>query len=335
MLEPMKLPLPRHWTASVKSATLHVIAFAHYAMGCACNNSQNASTDLSCDEVLLREVQRIKDARMARVLPQARPHYTPQQRMEILEMKAAQGWSLEQTARTFQVTAATVSSWMKRIDEDGTEALVQLPQPVNKFPQFVGHLAQRLKTLCPTLGKRKIAAVLARAGLHLSATSVRRMLNQPSRYAPPPPPLKAKMTTPVVTARRPHHVWHVDLTVTPTRAGFWCPWLPNALPQCWPFGWWIAVVIDHYSRRVLGTTTFYKQPTSEEVRAFLGRTIQQASATPNYLICDRGSQFDNGGFHAWCRRRGIRPRYGAIGKHGSIAVVERFIRTLKECKRPS
>ena len=32
----------------------------------------------------------------------------------------------------------------------------------------------------------------------------------------------------------------------------------------------------------------------------------------------------------WCKRKAIRPRYGAVGKHGSIAVVERFIRTMKD-----
>jgi hypothetical protein len=32
-----------------------------------------------------------------------------------------------------------------------------------------------------------------------------------------------------------------------------------------------------------------------------------------------------------CRRRGIRQRRGAIGQHGSIAVAERFILTLKDC----
>jgi hypothetical protein len=32
----------------------------------------------------------------------------------------------------------------------------------------------------------------------------------------------------------------------------------------------------------------------------------------------------------WCSRKGIKPpRYGAVGKHGSIAVTERFILTLK------
>jgi hypothetical protein len=30
------------------------------------------------------------------------------------------------------------------------------------------------------------------------------------------------------------------------------------------------------------------------------------------------------------RRRGIRPRFGALGKHGSLAVLERAIRTVKE-----
>ncbi len=39
-------------------------------------------------------------------------------------------------------------------------------------------------------------------------------------------------------------------------------------------------------------------------------------------------------FKGWCRREGIRPRYGAVGEHGSIAIIERFIRSLKsECTR--
>ena len=105
--------------------------------------------------------------------------------------------------------------------------------------------------------------------------------------------------------------------------------LPFALPQCWPFCWWAAAVVDHFSRRVMGVAVFRQQPTSEAVREFLGRVIRNAGATPKYIICDRGAQFDNDGFRQWCRRRGIRPRFGAIGQHGSIAVVERFILTLK------
>jgi putative transposase len=54
---------------------------------------------------------------------------------------------------------------------------------------------------------------------------------------------------------------------------------------------------------------------------------------PSLLICERGPQFDCHGFRRWCGRKGIQVRYGAIGQHGSIAVVERAIRTLKELLR--
>jgi len=72
------------------------------------------------------------------------------------------------------------------------------------------------------------------------------------------------------------------------------------------------------------------RPKSITVRAFLGRTIVSAGATPKYLICDKDTIFWCAGFKQWCRRKGIRPRYGAVGQHGSIAVVERFIRTMKD-----
>lgn len=198
---------------------------------------------------------------------------------------------------------------------------------MNRFPDFVRHIVQRLKLFCPSLGKVKIAQMLARVGLHLAPTTVGRILNQPS--TPKPAPQKQNATR-VPTADRPNHVWHVDLTTVPTSQGFWTAWLPLALPQCWPCCWWVAVAIDHYSRRVMGVAAFRQQPTSEMVRAFLGRAIRQAGTAPKHLICDKGPQFWCEGFKRWCERRGIRPRFGAVGKQGSIAVVERFIKTLKE-----
>ena len=85
--------------------------------------------------------------------------------MAILELRAARGWSLEQTARRFLVTAATIAAWMKKLDEEGPDALVQLREPVNKFPDFVRYDVGRLKTLCPSMGKVKMALTLCRAGL--------------------------------------------------------------------------------------------------------------------------------------------------------------------------
>jgi transposase InsO family protein len=96
----------------------------------------------------------------------------------------------------------------------------------------------------------------------------------------------------------------------------------------------VAVVIDHYSRRAMGIETFRNNPTSVSVSHFLESAIHKASATPKYLICDKGQQFWCGVFKGWCDRHNIKPRFGAVGQHGSIALIERFILSLKnECTR--
>jgi hypothetical protein len=80
----------------------------------------------------------------------------------------------------------------------------------------------------------------------------------------------------------------------------------------------------------MGITLFDREPTSEAVRAFLGRVIHTAGAKPRHLVCDQGPQFSCDEFEPWCQRKDIRPRFGAIGEHGSIAVIERLILTLKQ-----
>jgi len=104
--------------------------------------------------------------------------------MAILELKAIHGWTVAQAARYFLVESATIASWLKRIDEDEANPLVQLSQPVTRFPDFIRYMVQQLKTPCPSLGKRKIAQMLARAELHLGSTTVQRMLKE--RPAKPP-----------------------------------------------------------------------------------------------------------------------------------------------------
>ena len=188
-----------------------------------------------------------------------------------------------------------------------------------------------LGELSTRLGKVKIAQVLCRAGLQLSSATVGRILKE----QPAPKPAEViEVEGNTVRAQRPNHVWHVDLTVVPTGSGLWTAWMPFALPQCWPFCWWVAVTMDHYSRRVVGYALFMGSPQSRDINAFLGRAIAGAGATPKYLICDKGNQFWCAGFMAWCHWKKIKPRFGAVGKQGSIAVLERFILTLKnECTR--
>ncbi len=95
---------------------------------------------------------------------------------------------------------------MRRIDEEGPHALLQLREPVKKFPDFVRYLVQvqRLSVLCPSMGKVKIAETLCRAVLHLGVTTVGRILKE-NRW--PSPGEKLEPTGRVVTAQRPNHLW--------------------------------------------------------------------------------------------------------------------------------
>ncbi len=89
-------------------------------------------------------------------------------------------------------------------------------------------------------------------------------------------------------------------------------------------------IVDHCSRRIIDVGVFEKHPNCHAICTFLGHTIGRSGAKPRYIICDRDSIFDCDAFQQWVRRKGIKPpRYGAVGKHGSIAVVERTIRTLE------
>ncbi len=183
-----KNPLPRGWSRRVRSAMLHVIALAQYAMAYTRSWAANCriarlrlkaeNDQLKQHVALLTEEIRIKDASMKRIAAHKRPHYAPIERMSILELRTARAWSAQQTADKFLVTAATIASWMRRLNEQGPDALVQIREPVNKFPDFVRYAVQRLKTLCPNLGKVKIAEILCRAGLHLGATTVGRIVKE-------------------------------------------------------------------------------------------------------------------------------------------------------------
>ena len=230
MTNAQTIPLPKGWPKVVRSGVLHAVALASTALSVAWGRAASSRSSRQrrgaevdrlraeaalLEAALLKGELGIKDARWARVPARRRPYYNPIQRMQILQLKAARGWSAVQTAERFLVREETIASWMGRLDEEGEGALVQVGEPVNKFPEFVGYLIRNLKLMCPTLGKVRIAQTLARAGLHLGATTVGRMLKRDLSKedvgAEEPAPTIGR----VVTAKSPNHIWHVDLTTVP------------------------------------------------------------------------------------------------------------------------
>jgi transposase InsO family protein len=334
--------LPARWPKRVRSAVIHAMSLAASALtatrGWAATHVssrvrlKSEIERLGQELALVREELRLKDARMLRVPGHERPHYPPIERLAILELRALRGWTVRQTADLFHLSPVTVSSWMRRLDERGQDALVRSPVPLNKYPDFVTHIVQRLKLLCPAFGCRRIARILCREGLHLGKSTVRRMIRR--AVAPGPAPGRAERTHPSrrVIARYAHHAWHCDLTTVPTSMGIWTSTAPFSLALRWPFCWWLVVVADQFSARILSLAIFRTQPSSEEVRAIVARAVDAAGAAPKYLITDRGHQFRDRVFRVGCKRMGIRHVFGALGQFGSIPFIERLIGTIKwEC----
>jgi len=84
----------------------------------------------------------------------------------------------------------------------------------------------------------------------------------------------------------------------------------------------------------MGFAVFKCRPISQEVTNALDRIMSAEQVQPKHLIVDQGPQFNCEHLKdVWCKARNIRYRFGAVGKHGSIAIVERFHRTFKEIVR--
>ena len=89
-------PLPRGWKDHIKPSLLHAISLATAALTVA--RSRSAADGLrgkferATNEIaLLQEQQQIKDSRWSRLSWRISPHYTPIQRMRVLQLKAARG----------------------------------------------------------------------------------------------------------------------------------------------------------------------------------------------------------------------------------------------------
>ncbi len=226
--------LPKQWSKHVKSGILHAIALASVALSYARGRATGArrlraQLEQATSEIaLLSRGAGIKDGRWARSHHRRRPHYTPIQRMRILQLRAARGWTLEKTARVFLVDEQTLFGWMSRLDEPGERPLVQTAEPVNRYPDFVRSLVRQLKTLFPAMGSVRMAQTLARAGLHLGATTIRRIVRETQR-TPRCRTRSPSRASRRVVARYPGHTWHLDLTAVPIRAGLWVPVAPALL----------------------------------------------------------------------------------------------------------
>jgi len=154
-------------------------------------------------------------------------------------------------------------------------------------------------------------------GIFLSASTVRNILQRPKPPNAPGAPASPEKTEEKPESRSipawyPNHVWSVDTTKV----------------LCW--GLWpihVLVAIDHFARKVVCVAPL-EGPNAGWIIEALEQAVRKHGA-PKHIISDQAKVFIGDVFAELLGQWNIKPRLGAVGKHGSIAVTERVIKTLK------
>jgi transposase InsO family protein len=264
---------------------------------------------------MAREAAGILGARWDKVPERHRPHYPPEQRFRILRIRSFLGLSQRETAAMFRVSVETVARWEVETTNPDGEAprpLVTPNPPVRRFADVVRAVVKTME-LSGFGGNDLIARTLARAGWKLSARTVGRIRRE--RWPGPRLPEAASTVPRAVKAKRPNHVWMVDLTDV------------KGLFSLVTFK--IAVAFDVFSRMPLSARILSKEPSAGDMASFVSRTAKR-HGRPAHFVSDRGRCFTGHIFRCALERLGVKPRFGAIGKKGSIALIERLWRTLKD-----
>jgi putative transposase len=115
-------------------------------------------------------------------------------------------------------------------------------------------------------------------------------------------------------ARHANDLWFLDITYVKGLFGL----LSFRVPS----------VFDGFSRMPVALRVFRSEPTAEDM-ARLVAMARRRHGPPRHVISDCGGQFEADAFERALESCGIPHRFGAVGAKGSIALIERFWRTLK------
>ena len=147
------------------------------------------------------------------------------------------------------------------------------------------------------------------------ASTVRDILLRPRPGTSTPTPAQANASRPLrpIAPRYPNHVWSVDRT----RVFRW-----GLRPT------WVLVAIDHFSRTAVVVTPLEGPNAGWVVEALEAAFLRHGP--PRHLISDHEGVFLGEAFAELLGQWHVQHRLGAVGRHGSIAVTERLILTLKQ-----
>lgn len=268
------------------------------------------------EEQRLLDEHRILHARLACIRPLRRPRHTPAQRAVVLAHKHFFVLSDQALAGALVLHENTVGTWNAAVDHPDNHLVVPDP-PIDTHGEAIDRAASSVaKTLgIPSDG---IPAVLERLCDDPPPRQARSW-PKPNRTETSSAPARKRPRRNTIPARYPNDCWSLDLTALRCLFGLYRPYL--------------CVVLDLFSRYPVAWAVWPKQPTAEEVvqlfEAALARHGPPRRLAVRHVLTDQGTQFTADLFEDVMKKHGIQHRLGAVGEHGSIAVVERLWLTLK------
>jgi len=243
-----------------------------------------------------------------------RKRYSPMQRLQIL-------WHMEyyriprsRVKEHFLIAKSTLYRWLHAAQEGDLGEHKGKKESPRKTPREIAEMIWESFEANPQFGRKRIANILWLLEVFVAASTVRNVLLRPKPKAAPAG-AKANAVTArprQIVARYPNHVWSVDRT----RVLRW---------GLWPTG--VLVAIDHYSRAVMAVVPLEGPNAGWMVEAMQEAFVQHGA--PRHLISDQEKVFISEVLADLLYQWNVKQRFGAVGKHGSIAVTERAIWTLK------
>jgi transposase len=196
-----------------------------------------------------------------------------------------------QVTKTFGIARSTLYRWLKRIDDIPNLT----PHHWNKTSESLVALVWRIANDNIDWGRVRISNQLKLLNIFLSASTVRNILQRPKPRSPSAithseKPAPKNGNGCWISAWYPNHLWSVDLT------------------EVYYWGLWKIYILVAIDALEMAFVNFGK---------------------PKHLISDQGSVFTSAAFREFLDSYNVKIRYGAIEEHGSIAVTERVIETLK------
>ncbi len=275
---------PSIWRAAERITTLFMCAAVDARTRMLDHSSSfvrlmNERDRLYAENALLERELAIFRSQRLRKEPKERPHFVPEERAEILQVMRLRGWSPKKTAERFGVHPNTIRNWMNAVDDKLRAKNLLGGPPWNKAHESVRWLVREMRCMFPEpeFGSRTIARHIARAGIKLSRTSVRRILQEHPTNPTKKHPERAVTQAPdhVQHPEEPNKVWHLDITTVKLL-------------------WWnveIAALLDGFSRKLVALKAFKGRVKTADLPAMIEAAIQESGATPRFIVTDHGSQF--------------------------------------------